>query len=665
VIRLPRAYHRAVIPQVSGAMGTRFRAGCAAIALAATLAYANHFGNSFHFDDSHTVESNLFIRDLRNLPKFFVDARTFSSLPANQGYRPVVTATLAVDYALSGTNPLAFHLDAFCWFLIECLLLAALLRRILAADLPALFGAALFALHPANAETVNYVAARSDVMSGLGAIACIWLWTASPRARRWHLYLIPALVGVLAKVQGAMAAPLLFLYIGLIEQRRSLRELLQPRTLWPALRPALPAFFACGAAAVLTVRMTPGWSPGGSSLFHYVLTQPWVALHYLCMFLLPIRLSADSDWTAVGSALDPRVFAGLIFLAAMLFLAERASRKEETRPIAYGVLWFFVALVPTSVVPLAEVMNDHRMHFALPGLAMALACGLGLLAPRLAVRPALRTAALGSISLLLLAAAAGTWRRNQVWRTDETLWKDVTEKSPGNARGWMNYGLARLSRGDQKGAEEAYARGLKLAPDYGYLHVNMGILKSSMGDPAGAERHFRRGLELMPAAPSLHFYYARWLDQAGRSEEAIAQLRQAIALSPGELAAHDLLMRILERLGRWVELEQAAKATLAAGSKDATALAMLRRAQGHISDGLLLDSVRLYREQKYEEMLRICDAAIARQPGSAEAWNNRCSALNALHRFAEGAAACDKALRLKPDFQRARNNLTVSRAGLQ
>src|SRR2546428_2187289 len=46
-------------------------------------AYANHFHNSFHFDDSHVIENNLYIRNLRNIPLFFVDGRTFSSLPSN------------------------------------------------------------------------------------------------------------------------------------------------------------------------------------------------------------------------------------------------------------------------------------------------------------------------------------------------------------------------------------------------------------------------------------------------------------------------------------------------------------------------------------------------------------------------------------------------------
>ena len=75
-----------------------------ATVLLATLlaAYSNHFHNSFHFDDAHTIENNAAIRELRNIPLFFCDATTFSSLPSNQSYRPLVSTLVAIDYKLAG-----------------------------------------------------------------------------------------------------------------------------------------------------------------------------------------------------------------------------------------------------------------------------------------------------------------------------------------------------------------------------------------------------------------------------------------------------------------------------------------------------------------------------------------------------------------------------------
>src|SRR5215831_10647417 len=83
--------------------------GIALLVVAIFAAYANHFHNGFHFDDAHTIVNNAAIRELRNIPLFFRDATTFSALPSNQSYRPLVSTLLAIDYRLGGLDPLWFH----------------------------------------------------------------------------------------------------------------------------------------------------------------------------------------------------------------------------------------------------------------------------------------------------------------------------------------------------------------------------------------------------------------------------------------------------------------------------------------------------------------------------------------------------------------------------
>lgn len=65
---------------------------------AVTLTYSNHFGNSFHFDDYHSITDNTFIRDLGNGWNILTDAKTSSTLPTNRAWRPWVTFSLAIDY---------------------------------------------------------------------------------------------------------------------------------------------------------------------------------------------------------------------------------------------------------------------------------------------------------------------------------------------------------------------------------------------------------------------------------------------------------------------------------------------------------------------------------------------------------------------------------------
>src|SRR5439155_16863460 len=101
-------------------------------------------------------------------------------------------------------------------------------------------------------------------------------------------------------------------------------------------------------------------------------------------FVLPIGLSADTDWTPITNPFDARVFVGIIFVVGALWVAVAASRHRETRPIAFGILWFFVTLAPTSsFVPFAEVMNDHRMYFPFVGVALAATWAIGIVLDRI------------------------------------------------------------------------------------------------------------------------------------------------------------------------------------------------------------------------------------------------------------------------------------------
>src|SRR5580704_10069316 len=117
---------------------------CAVLVLAALAAYANHFNNAFHFDDFHSVSENIFIRDLRNVPRFFTSTEYSSTLVDHRIYRPVVSTTLALDYRLGhGLKPFWFQFSTFVWFVVQLVLMFLLFQRIMNAADP----------HPSNVWT--------------------------------------------------------------------------------------------------------------------------------------------------------------------------------------------------------------------------------------------------------------------------------------------------------------------------------------------------------------------------------------------------------------------------------------------------------------------------------------------------------------------------------
>lgn len=124
--------------------------------------------------------------------------------------------------------------------------------------------------------------------------------------------------------------------------------------------------------------------------------------------------------------------------------------------------------------------------------------------------------------VLLSVYAYGTYQRNKVWRTEETLWKDVIEKNPRSGRGLMNYGLALMQRGDYVGAMRYYERAMAFVPNYPFLHTNIGICLASTGRFPEAIMHFRRSEELDPQnGYGLRRFHQVWYDKWEAEAERI------------------------------------------------------------------------------------------------------------------------------------------------
>ena len=640
-----------------------FLLACLLAAALLGIAYANHFRNDFHFDDAHTIQNNLYIRDLANIPEFFRNPRTFSSLPANQSYRPLLSTTLAIDYRLGGgLNPLAFHITSFALLALQCIAMLLLFRRLMDRARPhpwnrwiALFGATWYAVHTANAETVNYIIARSDILSTCFTVLAVLLFTGNGVGRRWHLYLIPAAAAVFSKEQGVMVAPMLFLYVGIFERGLSLPALLRPRNVAAVLRVTWPAFVLCTAILAAGMRMSTTFTPGGSR-WPYLMAQPFVLLHYALTFVLPANLSADTDWQPITNPFDDRLFVGLVFIALSLWATVVTSRRRETWPIAFGILWFYAALLPSSsVIPFSEVMNDHRLYFPYVGVVLAASWSLGLWLmnrePMLDARRWMRPVVVAAALVLLCAHAYGTWQRNVVWRTEESLWLDVTKKSPQNGRGLMTYGVIQMGKGNYDSAEQYFTRALQYAPLYSYLHVNLGVLHGARGNKDEAERYFRNGQKYAPGDPVSYYYYARWLDSVGRTGEAVPLVQRALALSPGHVEARSLSDQIAARAGR-TPSAPLPRPALPPDSRTET------------PEQWLALSLTQYQAGRFEESIASTREALRLRPGYAEAYNNMCAASNALRRYADAVAACERAIALRSDFPLAKNNLAYAQSQL-
>ncbi|GAB3915505.1 hypothetical protein GCM10028826_30690 [Mucilaginibacter boryungensis] len=661
-----------------------------------TGTYSNHFHNEFHFDDAHTVQNNIYIRNIHNIPLFFKDGSTISSYPPNQAYRPVVVTSLAFDYWLGhGYNLFYFHLTTFILFLLQGLLMVWFFIRVFSISLPdstrntyiALISVTWYLLHPAVAETVNYVIARADLQSTLGVVGGFVLYQYSARSRKYYLYLLPVIIGALAKPPAIMFAPLLFVYILFFETELSLYDAFKKerfKQVFAVIKKTLPAFICCLIMYWLQAKLTPkNWEPGGSSPLQYLITQPFVILHYFQMFFVPNALSADTDWHLLPDILNWRFFTGMLFILVMIMIAFVTSQKKQLRPISFGIIWFFITLIPTSsIIPLGEVLNDHRMFFPFVGLCISLGWSISLLAKKVTPWfsknvPGYKAAFIFVLCFALASYAYATYQRNKVWHTDEGLWYDVTIKSPDNGRGMMNYALTKMAQGDYATAAIYYNKALKLLPYYPSLYINIAILKAATGHDAEAEENFKKSLYYGGTSPDPYLYYGRYLNQKGRYTDAAANLQKAIAIAPANLYARIILMDVYQNLGNWNDLKSLATTTLQMSPDNIEAKNYLNAAierknkldltadlvkQAPSAEKYLDLSLQYYNAGQFEKCIEACKEAIKLKRDFPEAYNNMGSAYNMLGQYTQAINALNHALALKPNFQLAANNLAQAKA---
>jgi len=652
------------------------------VVLAICAAYANSFENGFHFDDFHTVVDNPAIQSLRNVPRFFTDATTFSVLPANRTYRPVVSTSLAIDYALGrGYVPLWFHIGTFLVFLGEVWLLYALYRLLLdkirpgpANEWVALFGAAWFGLHPAMAETVNYVIQRGDLYCTVGCVGGLYVFARYPERRRFGVYLLPFVLAMLSKPPAAVFPLLLMFYCYFFESEGDTLARWKRAGVG-----ALPSVVATGVLLGLQSAMTPkSFLPSMISPWDYRLTQPFVWLRYFGALFLPVHLNVDTDLSPF-SGMNFEMVVGLVFLVALGWAIWVTARRKLLYPIAFGLIWFVVTQLPTSLYPLSEVENDHRMFFSFVGLILAVVWGVWLLIEPFLTgegRWKVRYATVAFAVLTVAIYGYGVRQRNAVWHDEESLWKDDALKSPHNGRGLMIYGLTQMNKGAYAVALDYFERALVYTPAYPTLEINLGVVNGNMADSgpaseaagrsAEAEKHFQRAVALAPGDDSTHAYYGRWLEQEGRFAEAIAQLQTAVQLDPQRPFNHDVLIEAYSRSGDLKDAQEEATRTLAAMPGDGAAVQALQHPAAEGVAYWINLSLAQSKQGLNEASIASARKALEIDPNSVEAYNNIGAGYGAMGQWDEAIKNEQEALRLKPDYQLAKNNLnwyTQEKAG--
>lgn len=602
----------------------------------ATLAaYANTLRSPFLFDDYINIASNAAIRSLSNFTSLarLVDA---SSLPTNlkyaTGVRPFAYLTFALNYAVGGNDALGYHVVNLAIHLACALLVYALTRQLLAtpafsegpvsddggslrsalAEWAPFFTALLFACHPLQTEAVTYVTQRFASLAALlylGAVVCHVRWRlgGGPRGLR-AASLALALLAMTTKELAATLPVVLFL-LEIVFFGSTLR--LAARRVWPfLLTVAVIPLLMLWVSRHIGSESLGDVVARGQSVPHaldYLLTQTTVLVMYLGLLVWPSRLNFDYDYPLYRTVAEPRVIASTVLLLALfagtIYLLLRARRRSNApmAVVAFGALWFLVtSAVESSVVPLADLVDEYRCYLPSVGFWWAVVFGTILAVQRRPV--AVRRAALAGLGVVAMLLVVATYRRNEVYRDEVTLWEDTVAKSPLKARPHTNLSIAYGKAGRPEESIVHFQAAAYLNPEFRKAHGRLGVkqeefdqamrgavatfvqrhltngiaaLEKGEIDAAGAE--FRAALKLDPDNADAHSDLGYVHAMRKEYEEAIRENREAVRLAPNRADVLRNLGLALSWGGKRAEALEAFGRALAIDPGDAESKRMIEQ----------------------------------------------------------------------------------------
>jgi tetratricopeptide (TPR) repeat protein len=219
---------------------------------------------------------------------------------------------------------------------------------------------------------------------------------------------------------------------------------------------------------------------------------------------------------------------------------------RQTRVVAFGALFFLLAMLPSLTVEVLGFSADRFAYLPAFGLSCAAAAGVGwLLATPFgrtgAARAALAVAAAGALASLALGSRA----QCAVWRDSVSLWSKAVETYRTDPRIAHNLAYAHLYRGEawerRKNGPAALAdldRAVGLAPGNPDMLAARGRVRAAAGDREGARDDYDAAITVDPRHPGARIGRGIMAAESGAFQEALADFTMALEADPGNVAAN-------------------------------------------------------------------------------------------------------------------------------
>jgi Flp pilus assembly protein TadD len=331
------------------------------VIVAAIVPYLTSLSGGFALDDWMLIVNSPLVHKLSNIPEAF----TRGFLPEAFGkdlvyYRPLITISYQLNYALSGANPFAFRFTNILLNMIAALLVFMLARRLTRSDMIAGVAGIAFGVIPNHSEAVAWISGRTDIMSVLFILSglLIFIDTYHRSEFRWSGALMCSglfFCGLLSK-ENALSLPIMIVaYVWIFGSGMRKREILK----WIAvLAPPLVIYLVLRKLCV------------GAALdkhMFFMLKERLLGVGiayavYMRMLFVPMEGRVLYDVFPIGMRYPVIAIAAWAIPVGLMWIGIQARKRASL--IAFEALWIFVTLLPVSnILPTSGPLPTERFAY--------------------------------------------------------------------------------------------------------------------------------------------------------------------------------------------------------------------------------------------------------------------------------------------------------------
>ncbi|PYT05278.1 MAG: hypothetical protein DMF60_12480 [Acidobacteria bacterium] len=530
----------------------------------AFLSFSNSLSNGFAYDDTTQILDNLFIRDLRNMPKALVTETWYwrvqqdqdpnkQDKPSSPYYRPIFIIYLMIMWKLFGASASGWHVFNLVLHVLASYMVFLALEKFTKERRLAAIASLLFAVHPLRSESVAWISGVTDPLLAVFLVSSLYLYVRYRDEGKIKLLVGSLGLSTLAACtkEPAVALPI---FIGayelfIVNQEQSLLARLKPAIKYSA------SFFCVSAAYFLARYYALGFAFNNDSFKSYpgyqvLLTIPLVIWKYIGLLFWPVNLSIFHATYMVKSPFDLRFILPLLGLIGLAFGLWQLRGSIIAR---FAILWFFINLLPVlNLSAFAEEFLVQERYLYIPSIGFSLLIAIGL--TKIPIEKWIpigtrRVAQTAVMALLVFLLAGKTLAQNTMWEDDMALWVHGVERAPEQSMSHYILGHKLLDQGDYPKAAEQFEEYMKLTPNNLIVISNLAAAYvlvyqyQAAANPGTADRaSLDRALELCDLGLSLNSENATLWDTLGslhtfdtglkNYERAIACYQRALIFSP-------------------------------------------------------------------------------------------------------------------------------------